>query len=120
MTKVTLNPCKRYIFSNLSHITKVSQINYFYGEFKTMTDPKTLIENLRQELHAHNYRYYVLDEPSISDYDFDMKLRELIALEREHPEYLDPNSAPHFVELDFRSPVAQDRQVLLCFSHRSL
>lgn len=57
-----------------------------------MTDPKTLIENLRQELHAHNYRYYVLDEPSISDYDFDMKLRELIALEREHPEYLDPNS----------------------------
>jgi DNA ligase (NAD+) len=50
------------------------------------------IENLRQELHEHNYKYYVLDTPEISDYDFDMKLNALQELEKDHPEYKDPNS----------------------------
>lgn len=50
------------------------------------------IENLRQELHEHNYKYYVLDAPEISDYDFDMKLNALQELEKTHPEYNDPNS----------------------------
>ncbi|AFU67597.1 DNA ligase Lig [Psychroflexus torquis ATCC 700755] len=50
------------------------------------------IENLRQELHEHNYKYYVLDAPEISDYDFDMKLNALQELEKTHPEYKDPNS----------------------------
>jgi DNA ligase (NAD+) len=50
------------------------------------------IENLRQELHQHNYKYYVLDAPEISDYDFDMKLNALQELEKVHPEYKDPNS----------------------------
>jgi len=50
------------------------------------------IENLRQELHQHNYNYYVLDAPEISDYDFDMKLNSLQELEKAHPEYKDPNS----------------------------
>jgi DNA ligase (NAD+) len=50
------------------------------------------IENLRQELHEHNYKYYVLDTPEISDYDFDMKLNLLQELEKDHPEYKDPNS----------------------------
>ncbi|WP_224482615.1 NAD-dependent DNA ligase LigA [Robertkochia aurantiaca] len=50
------------------------------------------IKNLREELREHNYRYYVLDKPVISDYDFDMKLKELEKLEREHPEFDDPNS----------------------------
>ena len=50
------------------------------------------IENLRQELHQHNYNYYVLDAPEISDYDFDMKLNALQELEKAHPEYKDPNS----------------------------
>jgi len=50
------------------------------------------IENLRQELHEHNYNYYVLDAPEISDYDFDMKLNALQELEKVHPEYKDPNS----------------------------
>lgn len=53
---------------------------------------KEKIEQLRKELHEHNYRYYVLDDPEISDYDFDMKLKELQDLEAEHPEYKDPNS----------------------------
>ncbi|MBT8185557.1 MAG: NAD-dependent DNA ligase LigA [Eudoraea sp.] len=50
------------------------------------------IETLRKELREHNHRYYVLDAPVISDYDFDMKLKELQELERLHPEYHDPNS----------------------------
>ena len=47
---------------------------------------------LRKELQQHNYNYYVLDEPTISDYEFDMKLKELQKLEEEHPEFHDPAS----------------------------
>ena len=50
------------------------------------------IFSLRKKLHDHNYRYYVLDDPLISDYDFDMMLKELEKLERENPEYFDTNS----------------------------
>ena len=55
-------------------------------------DAKAKIEDLRSELHDHNYKYYVLDDPEISDYEFDMKLEELQKLEKEHPEFMDPNS----------------------------
>ena len=47
---------------------------------------------LRKALHDHNYRYYVLDDPIISDYQFDQDLRELANLEKQYPEYHDPNS----------------------------
>lgn len=57
-----------------------------------MTQVEKTIEELRKELQEHNYRYYVLDEPSISDYEFDMKLKELQQLENLHPEYADPAS----------------------------
>ncbi|GAA4238050.1 NAD-dependent DNA ligase LigA [Postechiella marina] len=50
------------------------------------------IENLRNELRTHNYNYYVLDNATISDYDFDMKLKELQGLEEKHPEFFDANS----------------------------
>ncbi|MET7036031.1 NAD-dependent DNA ligase LigA [Elizabethkingia miricola] len=50
------------------------------------------IEELREELHQHNYNYYILDEPSISDFEFDAKLKELQDLEAQHPEFNDPNS----------------------------
>ena len=50
------------------------------------------IFSLRKKLHDHNYRYYVLDDPLISDYDFDMMLKELERLEKENPEYFDVNS----------------------------
>lgn len=50
------------------------------------------IHTLREELRLHNYNYYVLDQPKISDYDFDMKLKELQELEEKHPEFYDPNS----------------------------
>lgn len=50
------------------------------------------ITSLREELNQHNYNYYVLDNPTISDLEFDMKLRELQELEAKHPEYFDADS----------------------------
>ncbi|HIC30910.1 MAG TPA: NAD-dependent DNA ligase LigA [Flavobacteriaceae bacterium] len=50
------------------------------------------ITQLRDQLRQHNYNYYVLDNPTISDYEFDIKLKELQALEEAHPEFYDPNS----------------------------
>tara|TARA_R110002096_G_scaffold436044_1_gene665946 strand:+ start:2525 stop:4537 length:2013 start_codon:yes stop_codon:yes gene_type:complete len=52
---------------------------------------KRILE-LREELNQHNHNYYVLDNPSISDYDFDMLLEELQNLENSFPEFMDPNS----------------------------
>mgnify|MGYP003588592949 FL=1 len=45
------------------------------------------IESLREELHQHNYNYYVLDNNTISDFEFDAKLKELQELETAHPEF---------------------------------
>ncbi len=53
---------------------------------------KQEIEALRDSLREHNHQYYVLDSPTISDYDFDMLLKKLEALEKAHPEFYDPNS----------------------------
>jgi len=53
------------------------------------------ILTLREELDLHNYNYYVLDNPTISDYDFDLKLKELQQLEAKHPEFYDENSPTH-------------------------
>ena len=50
------------------------------------------IQELREELRQHNYQYYVLDTPTISDYEFDMKLKALQDLEEKHPEFYDANS----------------------------
>lgn len=47
---------------------------------------------LRNELREHNYNYYVLDNPSISDFEFDQKLKQLQELEKAHPEFYDANS----------------------------
>ena len=55
-------------------------------------DAEKKIQSLREELQQHNYNYYVLDKPQISDYDFDIKLKELQELEEKHPEFKDPNS----------------------------
>lgn len=55
-------------------------------------DVQIEIERLRSELHKHNHRYYTLDAPVISDYDFDQLLKKLEQLEAAHPEFFDPNS----------------------------
>ncbi|RYE04755.1 MAG: NAD-dependent DNA ligase LigA, partial [Sphingobacteriaceae bacterium] len=58
----------------------------------TFTEAKAQTEALSIELKQHNYNYYVLAQPSISDQDFDLKLTQLAALEKQFPELLDPNS----------------------------
>jgi DNA ligase (NAD+) len=57
-----------------------------------MSDIKSKIEELSKQLEEHNYRYYVLSDPGISDYEFDKMLEELIRLEKAHPEFLKSNS----------------------------
>ncbi|MFI1745874.1 NAD-dependent DNA ligase LigA [Thalassobellus sediminis] len=57
-----------------------------------MSNIKEQIQALREELRAHNHNYYVLDNATISDYDFDIKLKELQALEAKYPEFFDANS----------------------------
>ena len=54
--------------------------------------PKERIEELRREINRHNHKYYVENSPEISDFDFDMLLKELEKLEKEHPEYDNPLS----------------------------
>ena len=58
------------------------------------------IQQLRKELHEHNYKYYVLNEPSVLDQEFDAMLRELQELERQHPEMMDANSPTQRVGSD--------------------
>lgn len=55
-------------------------------------DYRERMKQLRDTLNTHSYRYYVLDEPTISDYEYDMLQRELAALEHEHPEEITPDS----------------------------
>ena len=57
-----------------------------------METVKQQIEALRRQLHEHNYSYYVLSQPTISDFEFDRLMQQLIELEAQHPEYYDPNS----------------------------
>ncbi len=55
-------------------------------------NPQERIADLRTALHAHNHRYYILDQPTISDFEFDQLLKELEQLERQYPEFYDENS----------------------------
>ncbi len=68
---------------------------------------KTQIENLRRELEQHNYNYYVLSQPTISDYEFDAKLKQLQELEAAYPEFFDPNSPTQRVGSDIASGFEQ-------------
>jgi DNA ligase (NAD+) len=67
------------------------------------------IEELRRQLDEHNYNYYVLSQPIISDYDFDMLLKELEKLEKENPEFFDPNSPTQRVGSDLNKEFEQVR-----------
>lgn len=57
-----------------------------------MDDVLKQINALREELNLHNYNYYVLDKPTVTDFDFDQKLKQLEQLEQQHPMYYDENS----------------------------
>ncbi|MDR1505225.1 MAG: NAD-dependent DNA ligase LigA [Prevotella sp.] len=68
---------------------------------------KQQIEALREELNKHNYDYYVLSSPTISDFEFDKKLKELSELETLHPEYFDANSPTQRVGSDINKSFRQ-------------
>ena len=68
---------------------------------------KERILYLRQQLHEHNYKYYVLNQPEISDQDFDMLMHELQELESRHPEMADPNSPTQRVGSDLNQNFTQ-------------
>ena len=70
-------------------------------------DIKEKIEGLRAELHRHNYNYYVLNAPEISDKEFDDLMRKLQDLEKEHPEYQDDNSPTMRVGSDLNKNFTQ-------------
>ena len=55
-------------------------------------DIQQIIQDLREELNQHNHNYYVLDKPTISDFEFDQKLKQLQELENQYPEFFDENS----------------------------
>ena len=72
-----------------------------------MMNEKQRIEQLREELHAHNYRYYVLNQPTIGDQEFDMLMHELQDLEARHPEMYDANSPTQRVGSDLQKEFRQ-------------
>ena len=65
------------------------------------------IKQLRNELEEHNYNYYVLNQPAISDFEFDMKLKELEKLENDFPEFFDANSPTQRVGNDINKEFEQ-------------
>ena len=65
-----------------------------------MDDYKTRIRQLRTELNRHNHSYYVLNAPTVSDFEFDAMMRELQELEAAHPDMADPNSPTQRVGSD--------------------
>ena len=65
-----------------------------------MTDIEAKIKQLRDELNRHNYNYYVLNQPTIGDMEFDFKMHELEDLEKAHPEFADPLSPTQRVGSD--------------------
>ena len=74
---------------------------------QAIVDEKQRIEQLRQELHEHNYRYYVQNQPTISDQEFDFLMHELQDLESRHPEMADPNSPTQRVGSDLQEEFRQ-------------
>lgn len=80
-----------------------------------MSTPDQRINELRKELNRHNHAYYVENNPVISDYDYDMMMKELEKLEKEHPELDDPLSPSHRVGSDITKgfiQVAHERPML--------
>ena len=72
-----------------------------------MQETQQHIIDLRERLHRHNYNYYVLSNPEISDFEFDTLLKELQHLEEQHPEYYDANSPTQRVGSDINKNFAQ-------------
>ena len=90
--------CSHNIYKNQTIFVAMADIR---------TDEKERIMQLRRELHEHNYRYYVLNQPTIGDEEFDHLMHELQQLESRHPELADPNSPTQRVGSDLSTEFRQ-------------
>ena len=75
--------------------------------FQNDNNERDRIVQLRKELHEHNHRYYVLNQPTIGDMEFDMMMRELQDLEAKYPDMADPNSPTQRVGSDLNQEFRQ-------------
>src|SRR5688572_11677547 len=77
-----------------------------------MPSPAKRIAELREEIRGHDYRYYVLDRPTISDREYDRLLQELIELERQRPELVTPDSPTQRVGGDVQTELKSVRHAV--------
>lgn len=78
---------------------------------ETLNENLKRIQDLREELNKHNHDYYVLNNPTISDHDFDFKMKELEQLELQFPEFDDPDSPTHRVGSDISKSFVQVKHI---------
>ncbi|HEY1331363.1 MAG TPA: NAD-dependent DNA ligase LigA [Actinomycetota bacterium] len=84
-------------------------------EERALSDARKRAEELREQINHHSYRYHVLDDPEVSDFDYDQMVRELQTLEAEHPELITPDSPTQRVggaPQDLFAPVAHRAPML--------
>lgn len=96
---MTLNPIEIPI--------SIPDLIYLLGKSLGMENTKEKIQQLSRELHRHNYLYYVENKPELSDYEFDLKLKELQELELQYPEFADENSPTKRVGSDLSNSFEQ-------------
>jgi DNA ligase (NAD+) len=96
-------PTAAFIFTGilLLFLTKDKNMN--------KEEAKKKIADLSEQIRRHNYNYYILSQPSISDYEFDMLMEELIRLEKEYPGFLEPDSPSQHVGGDITKEFQQVR-----------
>jgi DNA ligase (NAD+) len=85
------------------------------GEERALSDARKRVEELRERIDHHSYRYHVLDDPEVSDFDYDQMVRELKSLEARFPELITPDSPTQRVggaPTDLFAPVAHREPML--------
>lgn len=90
----------------LAHISAITEKEKRYKHNIIMNDKERILA-LRKQLNEHNYKYYVLNEPDITDFEFDALMRQLQQLEALHPELADPNSPTQRVGSDLNQEFKQ-------------
>lgn len=90
----------------LAHISAITEKEKRYKHNIIMNDKERILA-LRKQLNEHNYKYYVLNEPDITDFEFDALMRQLQQLEAQHPELADPNSPTQRVGSDLNQEFKQ-------------
>ncbi|MEZ4812548.1 MAG: NAD-dependent DNA ligase LigA [Caldisericia bacterium] len=94
----------KHPFDYLESIAKsISTISDEFAKYKKMQDDANRMKKLELQLHNANYEYYILNDPKITDYEYDKLFRELLELEREYPGFISPNSPTQKIGSDKKS-----------------